>query len=375
MFNNNQEPKRSVYITTNVACNLRCVYCYEKDKNSLESFDLDQAKNTLASSLCKKSGNETIIHFHGGEPFLSYLKIRQLCEWAWKQNFPENFTFFATTNGTLVHGEIQDWLKKNRHRIILGLSLDGTREMHNLNRSNSFDLIDLDFFAKMWPQQGVKMTISPLTIGNLSDGIIFMHQIGFENIFANLAELVDWSDSNLLFMYQRELSKLSNFYSEHPNVKKCSLFNVSFPGLLRNDEHKWCGAGTEMEAIDVDGSSHPCQLFFESVCGKEKSELAKKIDFSDPNQYNSVDCCNCPVYKICPTCYGSNFIARGNIASRDMAMCEYTKIRFAEVAKFEYNRIVNDSLDVAYLSDEEKYSRMRILQGIEMVVSFLKLDI
>ena len=355
---------RSIYITTNISCNLRCIYCYEKDKQSQLTFDLNNAKRLLSSVLSSKTEKGTLINFHGGEPFIEFDKIRELCEWAWGQDFVEHYTFFATSNGTLVHNEIQHWLFEHRHQFIVGLSLDGTKEMHNRNRSNSFDLIDIDFFIKTWPRQGVKMTISPYTLNSLSDGIIYMHNIGFKDIRANLAEMMDWSNLELLPIYRREMRKLASYYKSHPEQERCSLFNVSFAAILTDEIRKWCGAGTEMEAIDVDGSSHPCHLFFESVCGKEKSDKAKKIDFSDSNSYISTACKPCRFLKLCPTCYGSNYIARGNIAERDMSLCEFTKIRIEEVAKFEYDRIVNDSTNVNDLRDEEKYRRMRILEAI-----------
>lgn len=364
---------RNIYITTNLTCNLRCVYCYEQDKTSKTTFDLELAKNTLSETLSSKTKKGTFVNFHGGEPFLSYEKIRELCEWAWAQNFPEAFMFFATSNGTLIHGEIKDWLYKNRHRFIVGLSLDGTREMHNANRSNSFDLIDLDFFIEAWPMQGVKMTISPATLHSLADGVIFMHERGFKTINANLAEMTDWSDPSYIAVYKRELGKLSKYYASHPDVEKCSLFSILFSGLINKDIRKWCGAGTDMVAIDVDGRKYPCHLFFESVCGKEKSEKSHSIDFADPDKYISEHCRSCQLLPICPTCYGSNYVARGDIAARDISLCELHKVRFAEVAKYEYSRIVNDPVDVSTLPDEEKYKRMRSLEGIEKLASILDL--
>lgn len=365
---------RSVYFTTNLTCNLRCIYCYEQDKTCPDTFSIEQAKDTLNKVLSVKTARGTLVNFHGGEPFLSFNKIKELCEWAWEQGFPEKFVFFATSNGTLIHGDIQKWLALHRKQFIVSLSLDGTREMQNANRSDSFDRIDVDFFVKTWPQQGVKMTISPLTIESLSDGVIFIHEKGFNDIRANLAEMVDWSDVKYQAIYKRELKKLTQYYLSHPETVPCSLFNILFSSLITKKQRKWCGAGTEMEAIDVDGRCYPCHLFFKSVCGKEKSEKSSSLDFRDYTQYTSEHCRACPLVYICPTCYGSNYIARGDIAARDLSLCELHKIRFAEVAKFEYNKIINDTSDILSLSDEEKYRRMRTLEGIEELAKVLNLE-
>lgn len=372
-FKNDQAISREVCITTNIACNLRCTYCYEKDKDSTFSFDLEQAKKTLSKVLSEPTLSGTIVSFHGGEPFLSYLKIRELCEWAWSQSFKEKYLFFIQSNGTLIHGEIQNWLRKNKSRIIVGLSVDGNEQMQNINRTNSFHLIDINFFVQTWPNQGVKMTISPQTIGSLADGIIYLHEVGVLNIAANLAEMVDWDNPDYLSIYQRELSKLTDFYIAHPQYKECSLYNVKFASVLSEETHKWCGTGTNMRAIDVDGSEYPCHMFFESVCGKELSEKAKYIDFSDNAKLFSIECYNCPTRNICPTCYGANYIARGDISQRDMVMCKFHKIRYAEVAKYQYSKIVNDNTPEENLSTEEKIKRLKTLEGIEKVADFLNL--
>jgi radical SAM protein with 4Fe4S-binding SPASM domain len=331
------------------------------------------AKERLSRALSVKTSKHTIINLHGGEPFMVFRKIKELCEWLWEQNFPEKFVVFATSNGTLIHGEIQEWLTKNKEKFIVGLSLDGTREMQNTNRSNSFDLIDIDFFVKTWSKQAVKTTVSPLTVKTLSDGIIFLHSKGFTDIRANLAYMVDWSEPEYVKIYRRELQKLAKFYKENPELPKSSIFKVNFATLTdtASQKRKWCGAGTEIVAHDIDGREYPCHLFFESVCGKEKSENAKNINFADPNEFISKECSDCPFLDICPTCYGSNYIERGNIGSRDMSICRMEKIRFLEIAKYEYDRIVNDSTDIKDISEEEKVKRIRTLDGIEKLVPFL----
>lgn len=364
---------KNIYITTNVSCNLRCTYCYE-DKSGKEEFDVEATKEKLYDILSKEPQESFIINFHGGEPFMVFSKIKELCEWIWERDLNNNYLFFATTNGTLIHGEIKEWLYKNRYRFIVGLSLDGTREMQNMNRSNSFDLIDIDFLIKTWPNQGVKMTVSPKSIETLADGIIFMHSLGIKKISANLAYMVNWSDNRFVTIYQRELRKLAVFYKANPNLNKDSIFNIKFPAIVSDNARtkKWCGAGVEMEAYDINGSCYPCHLFFENVCGKEKSQGWHDIDFSNPSQYISEECAKCLIYPTCPTCYGSNYIERGNIGSRDMNLCRLEKVRTYEVARYEYDRIINSSENVNTLSAEELTVRNATLEAIERIMPMLE---
>lgn len=359
---------RGVYITTNVTCNLNCVYCYEKDKSSKESFSIESAKSILKRTLSTVTPRGTLINFHGGEPFISFKKIKSLCEWAWSQKFPEKFTFFATSNGTLIHDDIKDWLFDHRKEFIVSLSLDGTREMHNANRSNSFDKIDIEFFVRTWPRQGVKVTISPLTIHSLADGIKFIHEKGFTDIRANLAQMSAW-DTHFKDEYEKQLYLLSKYYLENPQLDRCSLFKVPFHALKSKNVRKWCGAGTEMEAIDIDGKTYPCHLFFPSVCGKDKSQI--NFDFTDIRSFTSSHCIDCPFLAICPTCYGSNYIERGDIGLRDMNLCELEKVRFKVVAQFEYQRIVESCDNLKVLSIQERHKRLATLEGIELILESL----
>lgn len=367
-----EEKRRNIYITTNSNCNLRCVYCYE-DKSVTKEFDLEDTKKRIFKLLTEAKGAPFNINLHGGEPFLVFDKIKDLCEWTWDQNFNNDILFFTSTNGTKVHGRIQEWLYKNRERFVAGLSFDGTPEMQNMNRSNSFDQIDIDFFVKTWPGQSIKMTVSPKSIETLADGIIFLHSVGIHNITVNLAYLVDWSAPRFAPIYQRELSKLAKFYKNNPEIKKDTIFDLSIHLLTSETARKrrWCGAGVENLAYDIDGTAYPCHLFFENVCGKEKSQSWHNIDFSDPKQYISEECSKCKLYPTCPTCYGANYIERGNIGSRDMNLCRLEKIRTLEVAKYEYDRIVNSNDNVDDLSVEELQKRKSTLDAIEALLPLL----
>ena len=366
-----EEQIRNIYITTNVSCNLRCIYCYE-DKSSNDVFDVDRAKQQLSKLLSVKTDGSTIVNLHGGEPFLVFDKIRELCEWLWTQDLEEHYVFFTTTNGTLVHGEIQEWLTRNKRRFIAGLSLDGTREMQNMNRSNSFDKIDIGFFARTWPEQGIKMTVSPLSIEHLSDGIMFLHSMGLHHILVNLAYMVNWNDPKYARIYQRELKKLALFYKDNPTLNRDTIFDLPFKLLTSSEARtrKWCGAGTHVKAYDIDGRLYPCHLFFESVCGKEKSEGWHDIDFSSPKEYISEECSLCQLYPTCPTCYGANYIERGKIGSRDMSLCRLEKIRTLEVAKFEYERIMS-SQDEDSISAEEAAKRAHTLDALLQIEPLL----
>ena len=206
-------------------CNLACTYCYETNKTR-KSMPLDLAKQIIDKEMKKEDYSELVcFDFFGGEPFLEFDKIKSLTEFIQNQNYKKPFDLFIGTNGTLVHGEIQKWLIENKEFVNCGLSLDGNKFMQDINRSNSFDKIDLDFFVKNYPNIIIKMTVSKETLPYIAEGVIFLHKVGFKQITCNLAYGIDWRDKENEKKLQDQLNLLIDFYLSNPELKPCSMLD------------------------------------------------------------------------------------------------------------------------------------------------------
>ncbi len=352
-------------------CNLACVYCYEKVKSGRQ-ISLETAKQAIAKSfsLCP-SGEELEISFHGGEPFLAFDLLRNICEWVWSQAWPVPYICFTTTNGTLVHGNIRDWVACNRKRLHLGLSLDGTREMHNLNRSGSFDLIDIDFFLANWPDQPLKMTVSDISLPFLADGIAFLHHKGFR-IHANFAFGMDWSDEYKIDELTRQLKSLIQFYLQNPQYEPCEFLAMHIEAInsQSNSIAKWCGAGTEMVAVDVDGKEYPCQMFLPMVAGKDIMD-GRPVDWSNTSSLSDDACQECIISTICPTCYGMNLMARHDPGLRDPYLCALTKVRAVACSYFQAQLLGRNSTVID--TPDKAAAVLRKLRAIEAIQSNIAL--
>lgn len=354
----NNHRRKSLAITLTQRCNLNCTYCYENNRSS-EKIDIDLAKNKIKEHISRIKRNEEIeISFHGGEPFLEFDLLKEICDWYWKEKFPIKSIFFVTSNGTLIHGEIQKWLKNNRDKIYVALSIDGTREMHNINRSSSFDLIDLDFFSESWPIQPVKMTISEETINHLSDGIIFLHKKNLL-IQANFAYGINWESNKNITALNSNLKKLINYYLQIPSITPCDILSmdISLISSQKEKKDKWCGVGTDMTAIDIDGQEYPCHLFFPMALNKKTS-----FDWNDTELLLDNNCIKCPIYNICPTCYGINLINNGHPAIRDRNLCVLTKIRAKASSLFEAKKI-----EYHTINNIDKYNANEIYHKIKAI--------
>ena len=339
--------EKSISLTITEACNLNCIYCYENHK-SQRMMKFETAKEILDYELTVDDGKDIVtIEFFGGEPFLNFPLIQDICEYVWSKAWPKKYIFFASTNGTLVHNEIKQWVQDHKERFWLGLSIDGNEYMQNINRCNSFSSIDLDFFANLWPEQTVKMTVSRETLPHLADGCIFLHRKGFK-ISCNLACGIDWSDPENKRILSTQLSVLIDYYVSHPDVKPCSMLDRHIEGFVENrvEFHKWCGAGTNMRVYSVTGDYYPCQFFMPLSIGEIKSNQSFNIDFTDDNALRDPMCDNCLLITICPTCYGSNYANTGDVSRKDKNECELSKLTILANSYYKYKLL-------ATYSDEE----------------------
>ena len=149
-------------------CNMRCKYCYlsETYKHTRNRTSEIMSEETAIKSLDYffellrqiakfNPGKKCAITFYGGEALLNFEVIKKSIEYA-KSNCPVTPMFNITTNGTLLCGEIADYLVKNE--VAISVSLDGSREEHDRNRvdamkNGTFDTIirNIKAFKRKYP--------------------------------------------------------------------------------------------------------------------------------------------------------------------------------------------------------------------------------
>ena len=354
----------TLVVTNN--CNLHCKYCYETHNEGV--MTLDTAIKIIDTELKCIDKDEIIeFDFFGGEPFLNFTLIRDIYDYIKQQAryLGKKVHCFASTNGTLIHGEIQNWLHDNISDFTLGLSFDGNKFMQDINRCNSFDCIDLDFFLKNYPTQPIKMTISQETLPHLYDGVKFLHDYGFE-VNCNLAYGIDWANKDNEKILEKQLSKLIEYYIANPKIKPCLLLERSILPVAFSSEYieRPCGAGINMRTYDVDGKCYPCQFFMPISVGNERAKTLGAIEFPDKIIVSKLDeeCQSCCAKSICDSCYGSNYSERNNIYSRSRALCNLNKIIIRARSFFKAKQFLNNQLS---LDDNEKQALLRSIKIIQ----------
>lgn len=307
-------------------CNLRCSYCYEP-KETAHTINSTRLKSLILYNVLSLPDEYDAfeIHFMGGEPLLEFNLIKDVSEWLWQQKFNKSLSMvYAPTNGTLLNDEIKDWCKNNNSQFCLGLSFDGDETMQNTNRSSSSSSIDLDFFVQTWPNQSVKMTISPDTIEGLASGVKFLHSRGFHYIVADLARgsQLNW-DKNHLKLLSSQLDELSNFYLSDNGNNHMSMLDIDIFGIQTDisSAHKSCSCGEDLSCIDIDGTAYACHLFSPVAIAKNKAKGSLSIDFADHANLQNPECQKCMLNCLCNHCYGMNYITTDKVCVPDSFHC------------------------------------------------------
>ncbi len=320
-------------------CNLNCTYCYENNKsNKVMQF---QTAKEIISKTFKNLHPNTILHIHymGGEPLLQFKLIKQITEWVISNKWRSKYRFFIPTNGTLLDSEMKEWFKRHRELVKLGLSCDGNKISQDTNRSNSYQLIDFDFFKDVYPDRMIKMTISPSSISEFYNGVIDLNQKGFMYIDAELAHGVEWKREDIL-EYKIQLNKLIEYYSSNPRIPRVSLFNINVPLILRNDlPPKKCGCGSNFRTYDTDGSEYYCQLFSPISLSEKMIEKSKKLDMNDYSLFTNDICSRCILRNVCIGCCGMNFRYTGKLGTIQPIFCHIFKEQFYAACRLQKNTI------------------------------------
>lgn len=360
-------PKRQILsLVMTERCNLRCTYCYETKSNS-PGIAFETAQRAILNAFQNPAFDELEIDFFGGEPFIEYNTLRNICSWLWSEPRPKPYICFAVTNGTLVHGGIRDWVLENKDRIILGLSLDGTPEMHNTNRGNSYSSIDIDFFRTTWPLQAVKMTVSRDTLPTLADGIIYLHELGFM-VICTYAFGAKWQpiDSEI---FSIELKRVADYYIQNPSIEPCNIVMMAIDHIFDAPrDNNYCGAGKNIWCVDKDGVPYPCQTFLPMSTGKSRDEMLEVFqELKDGTNNRLGKCQDCALLPICQTCYGINYTEHGNPFIRSDQNCEFSKIRAKATSYMLSQMILHRGRDYKCLQSKSDSDLYHIIRGIRAV--------
>lgn len=144
-FNDNKEDinLKTAYISFPTAhkCNLRCSYCfanhgdnYNGDKILMSPKVLDDILKFVYYKQFPMCTRYRLDFVSGGEPLINFSIIEKAVQIATELNKRNGkiLDIFLCTNGTINNAEIWEYI--NAHNINIGISIDGSKNIHNITR-------------------------------------------------------------------------------------------------------------------------------------------------------------------------------------------------------------------------------------------------
>lgn len=325
------------FIVTN-DCNLRCKYCYITHKSSNKRMNFSVAKDFidyLLTSGNKRFSEAVILEFIGGEPFLEVELIDRICDYfklsAYKLDHPWywNYRISICTNGVNYSSEsVQKFIAKNFNKISVSITLDGTKEKHDLQRvfpdgTGSYDIISKN--VDLWLSQfsgSTKVTFASDDLPFLKDSIISLWNRGIKTVNSNVVFENVWKEGDDKVL-EDQLVELADYVLDNELYNKdliCSFFddNIGYPYTEKDFDSTYCGAG-KMMALSPDGKIYPCLRYYgyslnnheEWPVGniKEGVDMEKVRPFmlASNRLQSDEECLNCEIATGCAFCQGFDY--------------------------------------------------------------------
>ncbi len=344
-------------------CQLACKYCYLVGKNEKERMSWPIAKSAIDYILDRESEfpeQSVIWDFIGGEPFLEIDLIDKICDYVKTEMFRRNHHWFDSyrlsfsTNGINYDSEkVQNFIAKNRSHLSIGITIDGTKKKHDLNRiwkgsgpeRGSYDDVvrNIPLWIKQFPESGTKVTISTADIPYIKESVLHLYSLGIHEVNINVVFEDVWKEGDDV-RFEEQLMKLADAIIDggYYNDYACSFFSeaIGKPLNPETDNQNWCGAG-RMLAVDAAGNFYPCTRFAAySLRSKKPIIIGNVRDGIDKNKLrpfltldrttqSKPECVDCEVASGCAWCQGENYDAADTetIFQRATAICKMHKAR------------------------------------------------
>ncbi len=344
-------------------CQLACKYCYLVGKNEKERMSWEVAKTAIDYILSHEYDfrEESVVwDFIGGEPFLEIDLIDKICDYIKKELFVRNhhwfdsYRFSFSTNGiNYASDKVQRFIRKNLNHLSIGITIDGTKRKHDLNRiwkgegeeRGSYEDVvrNIPLWLEQFPYSGTKVTISSADIPYIKESVIHLYSLGIHEVNINCVFEDVWTEGDDK-LFEKQLLGLADaiieggYYEDYA----CSFFSEHIGKPLDKllENQNWCGAGM-MLAVDANGIFYPCTRFAQYSLRDKKAwtigDIHHGIDKNKLRPFLMLDrctqstqeCIDCEVASGCAWCQGENYDAAETktIYQRSTAICKMHKAR------------------------------------------------
>lgn len=344
-------------------CQLACKYCYLVGKNEKERMTWEVAKSAINYILDHEADfrEESVIwDFIGGEPFLEIELIDRICDYLKTEMFRRNhhwfnsYRFSFSTNGINYGSDkVQNFIRKNKSHLSIGITIDGTQKKHDLNRiwkgdgnerGSYADVVrNIPLWLSQFPNTGTKVTISSADLPYIKESVLHLYSLGIHEVNINVVFEAVWKNGDDL-LFEQQLIELADVIIDGDWYKEfaCSFFSETIGRPLNPelDNQNWCGAG-RMLAVDAAGNFYPCTRFAAYSLRTKAPRIIGNIHTGidsdklrpfltlDRTTQSTRDCLECEIASGCAWCQGENYDAADTptVFQRSTAICRMHKAR------------------------------------------------
>ena len=312
------------------SCNFRCVYCFRHLKDSAPTIsdeNLDAIVNFVIDYCKKYKLKDFAIQPWGGEPLIAFEKIKRIDD-----KFKEaglHPLISLETNASLITNSLAH--EASLRNIRIGVSVDGTQEVQNLNRKlangmPSFEKvrrgIDILRQYENLKDFGVVCVLTKRTFPFLADIVEFFGaELRVKCFKLNLVKDNPVMEDSSLCLSDEQVreaqnilvDKLLDLHSRGFEITELNVHEKLMNLLVRSKNNictsRGCMGGRKMIAFDQEGRIFPCDVTdykAESIGNVHQggdliemveSAITNRRDFF--NKKHSEDCERCPFWFFC----------------------------------------------------------------------------
>lgn len=312
-------------------CNLKCKYCFYRsiaDAREVKDYGF-MCQETLKKIInkiddyCK--GGVCSLGFQGGESMLIGIDYyKELIKYIKETKYKTKFNINIQTNGTLINDE---WAKLFRdNNFLIGVSLDGTKEIHNLNRVNYLNedtfndvMKGINILKKYNVEFNILVVVTSTLCKKIDSCYKYLKKNNFKYIqfIPCLDPLESERGLKSYSLTSKEYSKFLKrlFLLWYEDVMKGNYISIrqfdNILGLFLGKDYESCdmrGICSCQHIIESDGSMYPCDFYtyekysignilnetFDEIHDKEKT-----INFIKESLNKNDKCNECKFKHIC----------------------------------------------------------------------------
>lgn len=369
-YNFRNTPSDGIEITFQVTaqCNMRCTYCYEekqsKRMNINNAYKLIDRFFPISDNLEWWNGylignkkNDFTFNFFGGECFLEVNMMEKICSYFIKkcdedlslyQERKDKFKIICQSNGTLLRTKkVKKFLKKWKDNLILFVTIDGCKELHDQCRlfkdtkQPTWEIVHqniLWYKHKYHKLPETKGTFTPETIKYLYKSYLAYKSLGYKDIIITPAVgNFDWNSCIEEAKTQYKLIVKNLLKKENKNIRFHGFKNISDEDfslsscgingtgvcLSYTNELFNCIQFTQVSIPDSLGKKH----FIIGTIDKGITETKniETVKYYIDKYFDENDGCHsCQLSSVCPSCYFNEY--RSNTKEERHLSCQIEKI-------------------------------------------------